>query len=111
MSTLFVFKFSQVGPHPVARVSLQGEDIVVDASEKTVAVLLGYALRRPAMVSTRSGTDLVKTWPKNRQEAMEARLKRFLHRPYFLSRTRGAEDHFDIHEAMPAQVLDLKEAA
>lgn len=112
MIPIFVFKFSQAGPHPVARVSLEDEDIRVEASEKTVTRLLEYALHRPALITVREGNDLRKVVPEGRQQALEARLKRFLHRPYYLSRTtKGADDHFDQVQTLPASILDMKEAA
>jgi hypothetical protein len=62
--------------------------VEVETSEVQVKHLLAKVLTRPALVAEWNKGALTKRRPESTQEAVVARLKRFLTRPYFASRTK-----------------------
>lgn len=86
MEPVYVYQLLQGGNRPVARISLIGDKLMVEAGQQLVARVVEASLKQPARISEREGDTVIKRMPRTYEEAVHARLKRNVPKPYFLSR-------------------------
>lgn len=86
MDPVYVYKLLNGGNRVVARVSIEGDRLKVEAGEMLVSRVLEAALKQPARIAMRAGGRVTKRLPKTQEEAVHARLKRNVPKPYFLSK-------------------------
>ena len=86
MSLFYIYKLLPArGTVPVAQLSPDGHRVELAASEKAILKILRIALSQGALLSKREGGVLTKEPPKTVEDAILARLKRNIPRPYFVS--------------------------
>lgn len=89
----YVYKALRRGMVPVAHLVVTNTGVRLETRERAIERALELAFRKPALLSSWSGNELVKKKPVTVEERVVALLKRYFPRPYFAS--RDAPESFD----------------
>lgn len=88
MASFYFYKLLKTWHRPVAELRITDAGATLLASEKAIAKIVDVALHKPALTSVRANGVLTKEIPTTVEGMIEARLKRNIVSPYFVSTTK-----------------------